>query len=151
MNTSRYNSRSAMTLDRMIDDFFKTGWSHFTGADTCHDNPAVNVVEKGEEFVVEMAAPGLKKGDFEIGVKDNVLTISAGQTTKDKEEVEASEEHTRYTRKEFSYAQFKRSFKLPKTIEVGSIEAAYEEGILVVTLPKKEEAKVEMKRMIAIS
>ena len=98
--------------------------------------PAVNITENSDRFVLEMAAPGLKKSDFHINVEKDVLTISSEQ----KEEKEEKDDN--YARKEFYYNSFSRSFNLPETIDVENIKADYKNGILNLVLPKKEEAKV---------
>jgi len=106
--------------------------------------PAVNVIEGKEDFRLEIAAPGLKKSDFDINVEKNVLTISAKVEKDDAEK-------TKYARREFNYNEFKTTFQLPKTIDVTKIDAAFNNGILTLTLAKKEEAKELPARKIAIS
>jgi HSP20 family protein len=87
-------------------------------------------------YSIQVAAPGFKKGDFSAKVENNLLTI----TGEKKQETEVVEQ--KFTRKEFNFSSFSRAFTLPKTIDVEKIAANYEDGILTVTLPKKEEAKV---------
>ena len=106
--------------------------------------PAVNVKEIENGFHIELAAPGLKKEDFKINIHENVLIISAEQ----KQASEQKEE--KYTRKEFSYSSFKRSFTLPKTIDGEKILANYTDGILNIELPKKEEAKAKEPKLIEV-
>ena len=86
-------------------------------------------------FKIELAAPGLEKGDFDINVEKDQLTISAKKETSN----EVNDE--KFTRKEFSYSSFKRNFHLPEHVQGDAIEASYENGILAIVLPKKEEAK----------
>lgn len=105
--------------------------------------PAVNVIEGKEDFRLEIAAPGLKKSDFNIHVEKDVLTISAKV---ENEKIEG----IKYSRKEFDYNEFKRTFHLPKTIDTTKIEAKFEDGILYLTLAKKEEAKELPARKITI-
>lgn len=100
------------------------------------DVPSVNIREDDKEFVLEMAAPGLKKSDFKINLDNQVLTISKEQ----KEEKE--EKNDNYTRREFVYNSFSRSFRLPKTILADKIKAEYKDGILLVSLPKDEKARL---------
>lgn len=107
--------------------------------------PKVNIKEVADAFVVEMAVPGLKKSDFKIDLDNHVLSISAEL----KEENE--EKQTGYTRREFGYSSFKRTFTLPETVDDNKIKANYKEGILTVNLPKKEEAKQKPARTIDIS
>ncbi|MEX0996647.1 MAG: Hsp20/alpha crystallin family protein [Flavobacteriaceae bacterium] len=109
--------------------------------------PAVNIKETEDDFKVEVAVPGKKKNDFNIELDQNVLTIS----TEDKTEKEETSEDGRYTRKEFNYSSFKRAFTLPDTVEEDKIKAVYKDGVLNITVPKREESKQKPKRMIAVS
>lgn len=97
--------------------------------------PPSNVSENDKSFSLEIAAPGLKKEDFKINLHENKLTISV-----EKRE-EGEETNKNFHRKEFSYEAFSRSFRLPNSVEAKKIEATYEEGILHISLPKKEEAE----------
>ena len=96
--------------------------------------PAVNITERKDDYMVSMAAPGLKKEDFKIDVEGNMLTISS-----EKEE-ENEEKEERYTRKEYSYSSFSRSFTLPEEVNTEKIEARYEDGVLKISLPRREES-----------
>ncbi len=120
-------------------------WSHRNYSDTNTTIPSVNILESPEDFKIEVAAPGLNKNDFKIEVNQGILRISSEK----KEEKENSEEG-KYSRKEFSYQSFCRSFNLPLTVESDKIEAKYENGILSVTIPKRDEAKPKPVRMIEI-
>ncbi len=106
--------------------------------------PAVNIKETDKAYVIELAAPGLKKDDFDIDLDNNVLTISY------KKKEEKKEEEGNYTRREFYFTEFKRSFTLPETANLEKIEAKYKDGILEVTIEKKEEAQVKPKKKISI-
>ena len=135
--------RNSMMLPSLMNEIFKPDW--FGGMENFGFNlPAVNIKENEKDFELELAIPGRKKEDFNIEVDEHVLTISA--ETKSEEDVK--EEN--YTRKEFSYESFKRSFTLPETVNEDKINAAYEDGVLKFTLPKKEEALPKPKRMIEI-
>jgi HSP20 family protein len=101
--------------------------------------PAVNVLENEKAFEVEMAAPGLSKKDFNVTVENGVLTISC------EKETEQDEKKKNYTRREYSYTHFSRSFTLPDNVKGDDISAKYENGILRITLPKTEEARVQGK------
>lgn len=107
--------------------------------------PKVNIKETADAFIVEMAVPGLKKSDFQIDLDNQVLSIS----TETKKESEQKDEN--YTRREFGYSSFKRTFNLPETVNEEKIHANYENGILTILLPKKEEAKQKPARTIKIS
>lgn len=107
--------------------------------------PAVNIIEDDDNFKLEVAAPGLAKDDFKINVDNDLLSISAEKKN------ETNEKNSRYTRKEFSYVSFKRSFNLPEIVDANSINANYENGVMTLTLPKREEAKPKPAREIKIS
>jgi HSP20 family protein len=130
----------------LSDDFLRTSFlgdlldvNHFCSA------PAVNIIEKEEDFQIDVAAPGLSKNDFKINLENNVLTISSEKESK-KEESEKN-----YSRKEFSYSSFSRSFTLSEHVDADKISASYQDGILHINLPKKEEAKAKPIREIAIA
>lgn len=109
--------------------------------------PAVNIKETADNFQVEVAVPGMKKEDFNIELDQNVLTISS----EEKSENEETSEDGKYTRKEFNYTAFKRAFNLPETVEQDKIKATYNNGVLNIEVPKREESKQKPKRMIAVS
>lgn len=105
---------------------------HFFGMDWMRNGygPATNISETEQAYVLEMAAPGMKKGDFKIAVKDNLLQISAEQ------QEEKQEAGAHYTRREFSYHAFTRAFALPPAAAADKIEASYTDGVLQLTIPK---------------
>ncbi len=145
MGTVKYNPfMPAKAFTNFFDEFLNRGLGDFVGSDSIFTHPSVNVLETKDNFRIELAAPGLNKGDFEVKVDKGNLIISAKK--------ENNEETTegKYTRKEFNFASFTRSFQLPDTVQAGGINAAYENGVLLVTLPKKEEAKIEDARTIEI-
>ncbi|NJM94755.1 MAG: Hsp20/alpha crystallin family protein [Cytophagales bacterium] len=107
--------------------------------------PAVNIREDNENFYVELAAPGLKKEDFKLELENNVLSISSEVKT------EQEDKNNGYTRREFSYSSFKRSFTLPeRVVDDERIQAHYEDGVLLLTVPKREEAKQKGPKVINI-
>jgi len=104
--------------------------------------PAVNIKENDKEVIIDVAAPGLSKKDFEISVENNTLTISAHK------EVEKVEEGTNIVKKEFGYENFQRSFTLPEEIfDVENIKATYKNGVLEIVIPKKEEEQKKVKKI----
>jgi HSP20 family protein len=108
--------------------------------------PAVNVKETEDDYLIEVAAPGMKKDDFKINLDNDRLTISS-----EKEDEDADNEDD-YTRREFCYQSFQRSFNLPeRLVDTEKIKAEYKNGVLNVTLPKREEAKPKPAREIKIS
>lgn len=121
----------------LMDDFFTPwdGWLDKGLMGRINTVPAVNISETKDEFKVALAAPGMKKDDFSIDMEGNMLTISC-----EKEDNKEEKDH-RFNRKEYSYSSFSRSFTLPDEINKEKIEARYEEGVLKLVLPKKEEAK----------
>jgi HSP20 family protein len=97
--------------------------------------PSVNISEDSDQYKVALAAPGLKKSDFNIKVDGNMITISS-----EKEE-KKEEKEVKFTRHEYSYSSFSRTFTLPDEVNQDKIEAVYADGVLTLTLPKREEAK----------
>jgi HSP20 family protein len=143
------NGGYAPTLSNFFDDFFTkdlwdNNWLSFSNTGTTI--PKVNIQESNNDFRVQMAAPGMKKDDFKVELDNNLLTISSTMTNERNEGTEGN-----YTRREFSYQSFQRSFHLPETVEVDKIEAKYHDGILNLVIPKKEEAKKKPVRTIKIS
>jgi len=120
-------------------------WETKNFSDTNTTLPSVNIREGENTYEVEMAAPGLEKKDFKIEVKNGVLTISSEKRIKD----ELKKGH-HFTRREYSYQSFNRSFSLPDTVEGEKISAKYEDGILRVVIPKKEESVKKTVRVIDI-
>ncbi|MDX1408156.1 MAG: Hsp20 family protein [Saprospiraceae bacterium] len=131
--------------DHMTRDLFDWGFRNNSSTNTTL--PSVNVIESNDDFMVEMAAPGMSKKDFQIELVDETLTISS-----ELESTEELKEGSQYTRREFSYQSFRRSFHLPRSVVDSSrIKARYENGILRVLIPKKEEAKALPPRKISIA
>jgi len=117
--------------------------SNFSSTNT--SLPAVNVKETSDDYVIEVAAPGMSKKDFKVNFHNNILTISSEKTN------EKDEKNENYTRKEFSYQSFQRSFTVPENVVNGEkIAAKYNDGILMISLPKREEVKPQPEREIKI-
>jgi HSP20 family protein len=106
--------------------------------------PAVNITESDKAFGLELAAPGLEKGDFNLSVDNQQLTISC-----EKEEKSESKEE-QFTRKEFSYQSFSRSFMLPDSVDAEKIKASYRDGVLKVAIPKKETIVKAPRKQISV-
>ena len=133
------------TLPALFDDFFKPWREWFdSGWERVATVPAVNVTEETDSYKISMAAPGLKKDDFKINVEGNLITISA-EKSESKEEREE-----KYTRKEYNYTSFSRTFTLPENIKTDKIEAHYENGELSLLLPKLVEERVGTHKKIEI-
>jgi len=137
-NASLFNTPFSGLLENFFNDrFFTNDYASFV--------PAINISEEKEKFNVELSAPGFDKGDFKVEVDKGILTISASHKT----EKETNEKN--YTRKEFNYGSFQRSFTLPEEVKEDAIEAKYENGILRLILPRIEKAQVNTTKQISIS
>jgi HSP20 family protein len=121
------------------DDFFANRWTREMTV------PAVNVKETERDFTLEVAAPGMKKEDFMVEVKEGNLCISA------EAKMEKEEKGENYTRKEFSFTSFNRSFWLPENVKSDDIKATYKEGILYISMPKVKVEKKEPSKLIKIA
>jgi HSP20 family protein len=139
------------SIPSLIDSFFSRDlmdWNNSNFSSTNTTLPAVNIKENDDRYEIEVAAPGMKKGDFQIKLDNNQLTISSENKTENEEK----DSDGNYFRREFSYQSFKRTFTLPEhEIEGDKITAVYTDGILKVYLPKKEEVKPKPAREIRIS
>ena len=149
MSVIKRNGNSLPAFPSLFDDFFSReffNWGNSNFSSTSTTVPAVNIRESADEFKVEVAAPGMEKKDFIITLDGNQLTISSA-----KQHEETKKEET-YTRREFSYQSFTRTFQLPKdVVDSEKIVASYENGLLNLSIPKKEEAKQKGPKQIAIN
>jgi HSP20 family protein len=129
----------------IVDEFFGRDYlPNLFEFQTGINMPSVNIIEGKDDFRIEVAAPGLEKGDFKINLENNVLTISSEKEEKNEEKDE------RYMRREFSYTSFHRSFSLPTSVEADKIAASHNNGVLSISIPKREEAKVKPAKQIEI-
>ena len=122
----------------LFNEFFKPWNEWFDDSSLINrmiTQPAVNIIEDNNQYMVSLAVPGFKKEDFIIDMDGNMLTISS-----EKEE-NKEEKEERFTRREYSYTSFSRSFTLPEDVNLNAIDAKYENGVLNITLPRKEDAK----------
>lgn len=142
------NGRTNKVFKPVYNDVFESLFNtdSFLTKDNQSRIPAVNISESENGFQIELAAPGLKKEDFKISLDQDLLSISADKS----EESVKSDEEKKYNRKEYSYSSFLRTFTLPETADSENIVAEYSDGVLNITVAKKEEAKVQS-REIAIS
>jgi HSP20 family protein len=151
----------AMTIAKLSDNLYPSfpsffnrffegdlmDWNRSNFADTNTTLPAVNIRENDDEFIIDVAAPGMKKEQFNLDYENGRLTISS-----EKKEEKKEENKDTYTRREFSYMSFQRSFTIPENLVDGEkIKASYNEGILHISLPKKEEVKPKPARQIKVS
>lgn len=145
MSLVKFSNQFPSLFDRFFEgDLFD--WSSRNYSLTNTTLPSVNIKENQDGYEVEMAAPGLGKDDFRIELNHDQLTISSEKKTQ-----EESGEDKQFTRREFSYQSFSRTFTLPSTAAADKIKAKYDNGILRVSIPKKEEAKPKPPKQISIS
>ena len=127
----------------LFDEFFTCDFGIDLAPKT-PQTPAVNITEKENAFHLELVAPGKEKKDFDVELEEDILSIS---TNSDSGTVE---DNTQFTRREFDYASFNRSFRIPETIDTKNIKANYKNGLLSIVLPKRKEAIPEPKKQIEI-
>jgi len=150
MNKSLVKTNGSLfpAIPSLIEDFFGRDWLDSTMANWRTFNstlPAVNVQESDEDYKIEVAAPGMKRDDFKVELDNHVLTISSQQ------ENSHEEKDGNYTRREFSYQSFQRSFSLPENKVRGEeIKAQYVDGILRITVPKTEDVRKKPAKQIAV-
>ena len=149
MNLIKRNGNRIPGFQRLfLDDIFGRelfNWENNNFSTTSTTLPSVNIKETTDNYEVEVAAPGMDKNDFKVTLDGNLLIISS---VKEREE---SKEEESFTRKEFSYQSFQRSFELPKNVvDEDKISARYENGLLLLSIPKLEQAKQKPPRLIDI-
>jgi HSP20 family protein len=135
MKLAKRNWNNFSLFSPMFDNFNREllNWDNKNYSSTSTTVPAVNIKENADSFEVEVAAPGMAKGDFKVTLDGNLLTISSAK------EEQNEEHHDNYTRREFSYQSFQRSFELQKeVVDQDNIQARYENGMLRLTIPKKK-------------
>jgi HSP20 family protein len=133
MTTLKFNQPTLKTLDSFLDNLLN---DLPVARNTSTSFPAVNISETNDNYELEFNVPGRKKEDFKITVDKNILTVSFEKNEENKEEKK------QFIKREFATESFKRSFTLDEKIDADAINAKYENGILFLTLPKKEEVKV---------
>ena len=127
----------------LLDELFDDRWFNF---DTFNQTfPAVNTIEKDNQFLLEIAVPGMDKKDFEIEIQNDLISISS--ISKQEKEVN---DNLNYNRQEFNYNSFHRTFSLPKEVDQSKIKAIYSNGILTITLPKLKEVISKSKKQIEV-
>lgn len=140
MSIVRWNPMVAPTFRSLVEDFF--GDSDFLNFKDKNLVPAVNIKEMEAEFEIELAVPGMTKEDIKVEVLDGVLTISAEKNDKKEEKTK------KYTRREFSYNKFSRSFTLPENVDTEAVKANYADGVLHLTIPKTVKSLPEAKKIL---
>ena len=139
-----YNKRSygvfPRTIGGLMEDVLQNGWNRVSEEVSAYNAP-VNILETDNSYELHLVAPGLKKEDFKINLDKNVLSVSA------EKKVENAVEGKRYSKREYSYNSFVRSFTLPETADAANIEAEYTDGVLKLNVAKKEEAKIQSREI----
>lgn len=137
------------TAHSLLEEFFPRDimeWSFKNFTDIGSTMPSVNLSETDREYQIDLAAPGMKKEDFKVEIEDKTISIASEK----EERFEETNKKENYTRKEFNYTSFCRSFHLPDAAEKEKIEAIYKDGILHVTIPKKVNRSSNSKKSIPI-
>jgi HSP20 family protein len=140
MRISRWNAGKP-TINNWMDEFFNHNLGNVMNDDTSALRPDVNVKETDDSYVMEVAAPGLEKSDFNIQVEDGGLTLSAERKSRTEENEE------KYLRREFQYSSFSRSFTLPENVKLEDISAKYTDGVLHVSVPKAQPTITQPRRI----
>jgi HSP20 family protein len=130
-------------VNSLFEDFFSNFPSRILNEEFSGYNQAVpeNIRENANAFILEVVAPGMDKGDFKVNIDNNILTITA------EKKAETKDENERHVRREFNYKSFTRSFTVNESIQGDKIQARYENGVLYIDLPKKEEVKISPKEI----
>lgn len=145
MSNSKCNHSEKNPFGTWVEDFFNQDFDNLFGGHSIGRNPAVNVIDEKEAFILEVSAPGYDKKDFTIDVEDFRLVLVAKQNDV------AQETNRQYKRREFNTKGFRRSFDLPKIVNATAISAKYKKGILTISIPKIEQKKSEQKRNVNVS
>ena len=130
---------------RWIDDFWEDEGGKFDRWSREWTMPAVNVTESAEQYVLEFGVPGMSREDFKLTLENGKLMVTG------EKEVSSKEEKDEFMRREFNFTSFSRTFWLPENVVVDDIRAAYDNGILRVTLPKKEAVAPEKHQVIEVN
>jgi HSP20 family protein len=144
---SLIKSKPAFSAPSVFTDFFNDGFfdNELMNLPLTRWVPNANVRETSDEYIIELAAPGMEKDEFKVEAQEDLITIEGNH------EEEMEERDEAYHRKEFKTTSFKRSFRLPQSVITDKVDAKYAHGILKLTLPKREEAKSIGKKLIKIS
>jgi len=143
MTIIRWQQRPVMAnlLNNFVEREFSTGYEN-----NCGCTPATNILEKDNEYEIQLVVPGMKREDFHMEVEDNVLTVSY-----EKKEDQASGDESKFLRKEFSLEGFNRRFTIPKHTDADNIKARYENGMLYIAIPREDSKKDKLSKRIEIA
>lgn len=126
----KYNFENSSSLSQLLDGFVNSTIGDFIGSDFINTHPRANVLENKVSYTIQLAAPGLSKSDFKITMERDRLKVTA------KEKLDENSQTEKFTRREFNYGEFSRSFNLPESIDRKNVKASYKEGILSISVPK---------------
>ncbi|TDH20036.1 Hsp20/alpha crystallin family protein [Segetibacter sp. 3557_3] len=150
MTLMKKNGNLQNQLPGLFNDFFTNNffdWGLSNSSSTGTSIPMVNIKETNDQYEVEVAAPGMSKEDFKVELNNDMLTISSEKTHENEQR-----EEEKFSRREFSYQSFRRSFQLSReSVDADNIQAKYENGVLRLLIPKREEVKQKPSRLINIS
>ncbi len=142
MTLVKFGNNKSRAVNPFFNDVFESFFNDAFVSDRFSSKiPSVNIAETENQYHIELAAPGLKKEDFKINLDKNVLSISA------EKKAESTDEGKRYSKREYNYSSFVRSFTLPESADYAGIEAEYVDGVLQLNVPKKEEAKLQAREI----
>ena len=144
MISAAKNKPSALSrVYNPFDNLFRNNFWDTLSPELTATNPSVNIKESKSEYLIEMAAPGMKRDDFNIDIENNLVTIWCERETEDKDEDE------NFSRREYNYSSFSRSFTLPQNAKTEKVTARYKDGMLTLNIPKNSEApKTSGKKII---
>lgn len=131
--------------NNILDKFYRNNFNEWWNENQMETVPAVNIKENKDNFSIEMAVPGMKKDDFKVQVDGDLITISSESETETKEEAK------NYSKREYNYSSFSRSFTLPDSANTDKINANYADGVLKLSIAKKEEAAKAIAKKITVS
>jgi HSP20 family protein len=141
MTLVRFNQRP---IDKKVNSFFEDFFNQLPARvndEFVTSSVPVNIRENESAYLIEVVAPGMDKADFKVNVDNNILTISA------EKKAESNKENERMVRREYTYRSFARTFTLDDSISADNIKAKYDNGVLNIELPKKEEVKIQPKEI----
>ena len=144
MNLIKVNNPINKPFNSLVDEFFNSSISELLGTEHINTKPAVNISETEDEITISVATPGLKKEDIDVEINNGTIQISSSK------EAEKTEETETYTRREYNFSSFTRAFQLPENVKQEEISAKYEDGVLVLNIPKIPEKELKVTKTISI-
>lgn len=148
--SSAPSRRSSWPATQPWNRFFGNDFLDLWDGNSMDTIPSINIREEDDHFSVEMAAPGMAKEDFNIDLSGNLLTISSEKETETTDGQDGKEGKGKYSRREYNYSSFSRSFTLPESADADNIDASYKDGILFLRIPKKAESQKKQNHRIKV-